>query len=122
MRFGFSLRLMGAAAEKNVLRRSAERAEAAGLDTIWVPDHIAIPPDDIEGSNGRYLDPIASLAWLAAATDRIHLGTAVLILPYRPALPTAKGLSTVQELSGDRLEIGVGCPLIRASTSPPPPA
>ncbi len=108
MRFGFSLRLMGAAAEKNVLRSSAERAEAAGLDTIWVPDHIAIPPDDTEGSDGRYLDPIASLAWLAAATERIHLGTAVLILPYRPALPTAKGLATVQELSGGRLELGVG--------------
>ena len=108
MRFGFSLRLMGAAAEKNVLRASAERAEALGLDTLWVPDHIAIPPDDTEGSGGRYLDPIASLAWLAAATERIHLGTAVLILPYRPALPTAKGLATIQELSGERLEIGVG--------------
>jgi probable F420-dependent oxidoreductase len=99
---------MGAASERNVLRTSAERAEAAGLDTIWVPDHIAIPPDDTEGSDGRYLDPIASLAWLAAATERIHLGTAVLILPYRPALPTAKGLATVQELSGERLEIGIG--------------
>ncbi|MFK7898038.1 MAG: TIGR03619 family F420-dependent LLM class oxidoreductase [Myxococcota bacterium] len=108
MRFGFSLRLMGAAANRNVLRKAAESAEAAGLDTIWVPDHIAIPPDDTEGSDGRYLDSIASLAWLAAATENIHLGTAVLILPYRPPLPTAKGLATIQELSGERLEIGVG--------------
>lgn len=108
MRFGFALRLMGAAANASVLRESAMRAEAAGLDTVWVPDHIAIPPDDTEGSGGRYLDPLASLAWLAAATGTIRLGTAVLVAPYRPALPTAKLIATIQELSGERLELGVG--------------
>lgn len=108
MRFGFALRLMGAAAEASILRESALRAESAGLDTIWVPDHIAIPPDETEGSGGRYLDPLASLAWLAAATRTIHLGTAVLVVPYRPALPTAKVIATIQELSGGRLELGVG--------------
>jgi probable F420-dependent oxidoreductase len=80
----------------------------AGLDTVWVPDHIAIPPDETEGSDGRYLDPLAALAWLAATTERIHLGTGVLILPYRPALPTAKVIATIQELSGGRLELGIG--------------
>jgi probable F420-dependent oxidoreductase len=99
---------MGAAAEASILRESALRAESAGLDTIWVPDHIAIPPDETEGSGGRYLDPLASLAWLAAATRTIHLGTAVLVVPYRPALPTAKVVATIQELSGGRLELGVG--------------
>ncbi|MEZ4331971.1 MAG: TIGR03619 family F420-dependent LLM class oxidoreductase [Myxococcota bacterium] len=99
---------MGAAARRDVLRASAARAEAAGLDTLWIPDHIAIPPDDAEGSGGRYLDPLTTLAWLAAATDRIHLGTGVLVLPYRPALPTAKAIATVQELSDERLELGVG--------------
>lgn len=108
MRFGFALRLMGTAANARVLRESARRAEEAGLDTLWVPDHIAIPPDDTEGSGGRYLDPLTSLAWLAAATERIRIGTAVLILPYRPPLPTAKAVATVQELSGGRLELGVG--------------
>ena len=108
MRFGFALRLMGTAANARTLRESARRAEEAGLDALWVPDHIAIPPDDTEGSGGRYLDPLTSLAWLAAATERIHIGTAVLILPYRPPLPTAKAIATVQELSGGRLELGVG--------------
>lgn len=108
MRFGFALRLMGAAAQTAVLRESAIRAEAAGLDTIWVPDHIAIPPDETEGSGGRYLDPLTSLAWVAAVTERIHLGTAVLIAPYRAALPTAKVVATIQELSGARLELGIG--------------
>ena len=108
MRFGFALRLMGAAANAEVLRESARLAEAAGLDALWVPDHIAIPPDDAEGSGGRYLDPLASLAWLAAATERIRIGTAVLVVPYRPILPTAKSIATIQELSGGRLELGVG--------------
>jgi probable F420-dependent oxidoreductase len=108
MRFGFALRTMGSAASAAVLRDAAALAEAAGLDTLWLPDHIAIPPDDAEGSSGRYLDPLATLAWLAAATARIRLGTAVLILPYRPALPTAKVIATVQELSGGRVELGVG--------------
>lgn len=108
MRFGFALRLMGAASSAPILRESACLAEEAGLDTLWVPDHIAIPPDDAEGSGGRYLDPLASLAWLAAATDRIELGSAVLILPYRPPLPTAKTIATIQELSGERLNLGIG--------------
>jgi probable F420-dependent oxidoreductase len=99
---------MGTAANASVLRESARRAEAAGLDAIWVPDHIAIPPDDAEGSGGRYLDPLTSLAWLAAATERIRIGTSVLILPYRPPLPTAKAIATIQELSDGRLELGVG--------------
>jgi probable F420-dependent oxidoreductase len=108
MRFGIALRTMGTAATGGILQACAARAESAGLDTLWIPDHIAIPPDDAEGSGGRYLDPLATLAWLAARTSRIRLGTAVLILPYRPALPTAKAIATIQELSGERLELGVG--------------
>jgi len=75
---------------------------------VWVQDHIAIPPDDAEGSEGRYLDPLTALAWLAGGTTQIGLGTAVLILPYRPALPTAKAVATVQELAGGRVRLGVG--------------
>ena len=108
MRFGFALRSMGAAANAEVLREATQRAEEAGLDTVWVQDHIAIPPDDTEGSDGRYLDPLTTLAWLAATTPRIHVGTAVLVVPYRPTLPTAKAIATVQELSGGRLELGAG--------------
>jgi probable F420-dependent oxidoreductase len=99
---------MGTAATREILRASTAQAESAGLDTLWIPDHIAIPPDDAEGSDGRYLDPLTTVAWLAASTSRIHLGTAVLILPYRPALPTAKAIATIQELSDERFELGVG--------------
>jgi probable F420-dependent oxidoreductase len=105
---GVSLRLMGDSATADIIAECTQRAEASGLDAVWVPDHIAIPPDDAEGSNGRYLDALASLAWLAAKTSRIALGLGVLVLPYRRPLPTAKSLATIQELSNGRLRIGAG--------------
>ena len=108
MKLGLYLRNMGDTATREMVRACAVGAEAAGVDDLWLADHIAIPPDDAEGSNGRYLDPLATLAWLAGATERIHLGTGVLVLPYRPALPTAKWIATIQELSGGRMLLGVG--------------
>src|SRR5262249_8499675 len=108
MRIGAVLRSLGAQSDRKTLLACARAAEGAGLDGVWVVDHNAIPPDDAEGSDGRYLDPLAALAFLAGATERVGLGTAVLILPYRPALPTAKWIATVQELSGERLRLGVG--------------
>jgi probable F420-dependent oxidoreductase len=108
LKLGIALRLMGAAATSEVLLAGARHAEDAGIDDLWVPDHVAIPPDDAEGSGGRYLDALASLAWLAAATERIGLGTGVLVLPYRPPLLTAKWVATIQELSGGRMRLGVG--------------
>ncbi len=55
----------------------------------------------------RYLDPLTSLAWMAGQTQSIMIGTSVLILPYRPKLPTAKAIATIQELSGERLLLGL---------------
>jgi probable F420-dependent oxidoreductase len=108
VKLGVSIRTMGPQSTRETVAVCAQAAEAAGLDDLWLPDHIAIPPDDAEGSDGRYLDPLATLAWLAALTSRIGLATGVLILPYRPPLPTAKWIATVQELSGGRLKLGVG--------------
>lgn len=108
MRLGMLIRTMGPQSTRKTLVGCARAAEEAGLDDVFVPDHIAIPPDDAEGSEGRYLDPLATLTYLAALTARIGLGTGVLILPYRPALPTAKAVATLQELSGGRLRLGVG--------------
>ncbi|MEE2704267.1 MAG: TIGR03619 family F420-dependent LLM class oxidoreductase [Myxococcota bacterium] len=108
VKFGVPVRVMGPQSEPGMLVECVRAAEAAGLDELWVADHVAIPPDDAEGSNGRYLDPLATLAFLAGQTQRIRLGTGVLILPYRPKLPTAKAIATVQELSGERLSLGVG--------------
>ena len=108
MQIGMTIRNMGAQSTPETMLQCAQSAEAAGLESAWVVDHIAIPPDDAEGSGGRYVDPLTTLAWLAGATQRIHLGVGVLVLPYRPALPTAKQIAAIQELSGERLILGVG--------------
>jgi len=108
VRLGLFLRNMGPQSSRQTLLDCAAAAESAGIDDLWVADHIAIPPDDAEGSGGRYLDPLATLAMLAGATRRIGLGTGVLVLPYRPPLATAKWVATIQELSGGRLQFGVG--------------
>jgi len=114
MRLGVALRSMGPQATRETIVACAQAAESAGLDDVWVQDHIAIPPDDAEGSEGRYLDPLATLAYLAAATPRIGLGTGVLNLPYRPPLPTAKWIATIQELSEGRLRLGIGIGWMKA--------
>jgi len=114
VKLGAIVRLMGPQSTRDILVDCVRAAEDAGLDDVWVPDHIAIPPDDAEGSGGRYLDALTSLAYLAGTTDRIGLGTAILNLPYRPALPTAKVLATLQELSGGRLRLGVGVGWMKA--------
>jgi len=108
MKLGMYLRNMGPQSTRAAILECARAAEDAGIDDLWVADHIAIPPDQSEGSGGRYLDPLATLAFLAAATSRIGLGTGVLVLPYRPPLPTAKWVATIQELSENRLRLGVG--------------
>lgn len=108
MHIGTTIRNMGEQAMPATMSQCAALAEEAGLESVWVVDHIAIPPDDAAGSGGRYLDPLISLAWLAGATRRVRLGVGVLILPYRPALPTVKQIATLQELSGERLILGVG--------------
>ena len=108
MELGISIRNMGTQSTRETVAACARAAEERGVESIWITDHIAIPPDDAEGSGGRYLDTLTTLAWLAGQTERIKLGTGVLILPYRAALPTAKQVATVQELSGNRLILGVG--------------
>ncbi len=108
MKLGVTLRNMGPQSRPEILRAAAVRADELGIESLWITDHIAIPPDDAEGSGGRYTDPLVTLAWLGGMTDQIRLGTGVLILPYRPPLPTAKQVATLHELTGERLLLGVG--------------
>src|SRR6266851_3146707 len=108
MNFGIAIRNMGPQSTRATIRACAKFAEQAGFDALFVSDHLCIPPDQTEGSGGRYLDVLATLAYLAGATDRIRLGVSVLVLPYRPAVLTAKQVATIQELSGGRMILGVG--------------
>ncbi len=99
---------MGPQSNRATVRACARIAEQAGFDALFVSDHLCIPPDQTEGSGGRYLDVLATLAFIAGATEKIRLGVSVLVVPYRPAVLTAKQVATIQELSGERMILGVG--------------
>ena len=108
MHIGLMIRNMGDQSTKEIMAGAALAAEEREFESIWVVDHIAIPPKDSEGSGGRYVDILSSLAWLAGLTSSINLGSGVLIAPYREILPTAKQIASIQELSGNRLLLGIG--------------
>jgi probable F420-dependent oxidoreductase len=108
MKVGLYLRNMGPQSTRSLIAEAARAAEEAGVDDLWVADHLALAPEDSEGSDGRYLEPLATLAFLAGITERVGLAVGVLIVPYRPALLTAKWVASIQELSGGRLILGVG--------------
>src|SRR5271156_5708774 len=108
MKFGVAIRNMGPQSNRATIRACARIAEQAGFDALFVSDHLCIPPDQTEGSGGRYLDVLATLAFIAGVTEKIRLGISVLVLPYRPAVLTAKQVATIQELSDERMILGVG--------------
>jgi len=113
MKYGIAIRNMGPQSTRGTLVACARAAEQLGFDAVFVSDHLALPPNDVEGSGGRYLDVLATLAFLAGATGRIRLGVSVLVLPYRPAVLTAKQIATIQELSGDRMILATGVGWVR---------
>ncbi len=108
MKFAVAIRNMGPQSNRATIRACARIAEQAGFDALFVSDHLCIPPDQTEGSGGRYLDVLATLAFIAGATEKIRLGVSVLVVPYRPAVLTAKQVATIHELSGERMILGVG--------------
>jgi len=107
MKLGVCLPHYGRAIEPSRLLQVAARAEEMGLDSVWVTDHVMVPRDVELIYRDDMLDPLAVLPWLAGVTERIALGTSVVVLPYRSPLPVAKLLASVDVLSGGRLIVGV---------------
>ena len=118
--FGTSLPSRGEMASPEQLRGVAQRAEDLGYDHVWVSDHIVLPkkvesfyPYAADGvatfkPDEPYYEPLAALNFIAGCTQRIRLGTHVLIIPYRNPVLTAKILSTLDVLSGGRVILGAG--------------
>src|SRR5246127_1996026 len=107
MQLGIHLPQAGSQATPELIRRHAQRAEALGLSDVWVSEHIIVPRAQFPRSPLFY-DPILTLTWVASVTERVRLGTSVIVLPMRHPLPLAKELSTLHNLSGGRLILGVG--------------
>src|SRR3984893_17977623 len=120
MHFGVSLPGRGPLANPEALTKRAEKADALRYSSIFVTDHVVIPPTNnstypysptgrfaTEWTNG-YLEPIAMMGVLVGLTSRVKIGTSVLVVPYRNPVVTAKMLATLDVMSGGRLILGAG--------------
>ena len=120
VRFGFSLQGRGVLAGREALTTLAKRAEALGYDSIWVTDRMLIPVQSRSvypysptgafplGPDEPWLEPLTAVTYLATITERISVGTSVLVIPYRNPIFTAKALATADYLSGGRVILGAG--------------
>ena len=115
MNYGVTLTGAGPMADPDKIRRAARKADQLGFHSIWLYDHITFPATPPE-SYGKlpftpetaFLDPLIMLAAIASETQRIRLGTGVLLLALRHPLHVAKSVSTLDVISGGRVILGVG--------------
>jgi len=103
----------------------ARAAEAAGYESLWIPEHPVIPVGfrtPVPGGGklpehyGRWVDPFVALTIAATVTKRIKLGTGICLLPEREPLITAKTIATLDLYSGGRVILGVGAGWLREET------
>jgi probable F420-dependent oxidoreductase len=105
--FGVILPNYGQDSNPDRIRRVAEAAEELGFDSVWATEHIIVGPEAID-PYGRVYDPLVTLGWIAGWTERIGLGTSIVLVPLRHPILLAKQVATLQELCGGRFTLGVG--------------
>jgi probable F420-dependent oxidoreductase len=107
MQVGVHLPQYGRVASPEAITRAARHAEDLGFADVWVSDHVVHPA--AQNYPSPYLfDPLVTLTWAAAVTERIGLGTSVLVVPTHNPLELANSLASLDALSGGRVTIAVG--------------
>ncbi|HEX7134421.1 MAG TPA: LLM class flavin-dependent oxidoreductase, partial [Iamia sp.] len=96
----------------------APELERRGVASLWIPEHTHIPTSrstppptgeaELDEMYKRTLDPFVALAYAAATTERLRIGTGILLPAQRDPIITAKEAATLDHLSGGRLELGIG--------------
>ena len=125
MLIGFNAPTAGPLSAADNLAKIVVGAEAMGFDYATFSDHIVIPTaiaaeypysasgEFPSGTRGERHEQLTEIAWIAAKTTRLRLVTSVMVVPHRPAVLTAKILSTIDVLSGGRLTLGIGAGWMR---------
>jgi probable F420-dependent oxidoreductase len=121
VRIGVSLPNVGLDHGKEMVLPVAEAAERLGFDSVWAAHHVTLPYErasrypyghsgtEVAMSPGmQWLDPLVTLSMVAAVTDRVRLGTSVLVLPYRNPVNLAAEAAALDVLSDGRFVLGVG--------------
>jgi F420-dependent oxidoreductase-like protein len=98
----------GSASLRTELAAVARDADDAGLDTLWVSDHLIQADPTSRPSDTEMLEAYTTLGYLAAVTQRIRLGTMVSAVTYRHLAVLVKAVTTLDVLSGGRAWFGVG--------------
>jgi len=120
LEFGCHLPVYGPGASREALITLARRVEALGYDSVWASDHIVVPfdirsryPYNATGDfplapTVNFLEPLTALAVVAGVTERVRLGTTVLVIPHRHPVLAAKMLATLDHLAPGRVILGAG--------------
>ncbi len=118
LRFWVQLPQAGGVASTRNVRAYAMLAEELAFDGVWLGDHVVLPDDYRSrypygaahpvAPDRPFLEALTTLAFVAGATHRLRLATAVLVAPYRHPLLQAKQIATLDSLSNGRLEVGLG--------------
>jgi probable F420-dependent oxidoreductase len=114
MRYGVT---MMATDETMDVAELARAVEERGLDSLYLPEHTHIPAirtspwpggGELPREYARTLDPVVAMTAAATATERLRVGTGVLLPAQHDPITTAKALATLDHLSGGRVTLGVG--------------
>ncbi|MCA1553867.1 MAG: LLM class flavin-dependent oxidoreductase, partial [Chloroflexi bacterium] len=107
MQFGLCLPTFEEIATREAILHSAELAEREGFDSLWVTDHVIMAQGQ-EHPYGHIYEALTTLAVVAGMTERVRLGTSIIVLPQRSAVVVAKEVATLDALSNGRVILGVG--------------
>jgi probable F420-dependent oxidoreductase len=121
LKIGLDVGIYGRLATRDHILELAELAEASGVESLWVADHVIFPTTSastypysatgafpVDMTTEPLLEPIATMGVLVGATQRVKIGTAVLVMPYRNPVVLARMLVTLDVLSGGRTLLGAG--------------
>jgi len=107
MHWGVILPNYGLDSHRDGIRRVGELAEELGFDSVWTTEHIIVGPEAVD-PYGRVYDPLITLAWISGWSQRVRIGTSIVLVPLHNPIHLAKEVATLQELSGGRFTLGVG--------------
>lgn len=117
MKFGLFGINTGPCANPATASAAARAAENAGFESVWTGEHIVLPepqaPPSPVPADTPFLDSAIALAYVAAQTRTVRLGTGIIILPQRNPVVLAKELASLDVLSNGRLTFGIGIGYLR---------